>query len=316
METSTRVSRNKYVLPMFTNSWRKVDRRQIFRSRYVPIAFSFFGQIKYICIELEIKILSSFLQFSSRYLDTVETINARFVSSVSVDGGPAYRISEKNEKGSERGSSNGIRPDRPCRRGSVHWSSSGCIIPHVCAARVSRANWRINISPPRGLSRAAPPREERAAVKVSRPPSWFHVTSRTAECAVLLVIHLVIPLVAGGLPRREWSLSDERASSFPAGWARVTANISPATCWRTRHALVSTRNDSERGNWVSSALSGSQIHQARPRPSSVRPPPRKGSSFLPAKGSIEKSLSLIAPSDRSNPRFRRDVCKNSEERIH
>jgi len=59
---------------------------------------------------------------------------------------------------------------------------------------------------------------------------------------------LVIPLVAGG-PSEEERAVRVCVSTCPDGWFR---RMMPATCWRTRRASASTKNDSQRGNYVPS----------------------------------------------------------------
>ena len=119
----------------------------------------------------------------------------------------------------------------------IHWSPLSYIIPRRRAARVSRVNCRINISPPREPELSGIAERSVRPQKVSRKPSWLHLVKRQR---VLLVL-LVTPLIAGS---PEYRVS---FSNAPTGWARVISNVSPATCRRIRRALVSTKNDSERG---------------------------------------------------------------------
>lgn len=87
----------------------------------------------------------------------------------------------ENEENNKRGSLDGIRSTQRQHRDRLLI----VIEPHhhPPVARISRANCRINISPPRGrLSGIATRANERATVKVSRTPSGF-ASSRAAAPA-------------------------------------------------------------------------------------------------------------------------------------
>ena len=143
---------------------------------------------------------------------------------------------------------NSTGPDVPL--GIIHWSPLSYIIPHIRAARVSRANCQINISPPREPELERYRREERAAAKVSRKPSWQGSSSDDGECCWWSCWWLRWSLVLLNID----CLSRTRASSFlpdepawPATFLQQRAEEHDAR-WSARKMIRSVVN------WIISTL--------------------------------------------------------------
>lgn len=155
-----------------------------------------------------------------------------------------------------RQSSNGIRPGRTCRRGlsiDRRWvASSHTYVQHAFRGQIDGSISHPHASRAASLRRAcgrqsfknAPFRDFIAVSSDGESAAGDSTGDSAGRCRGPPVTssYLQLPPVTPSV-----SLSRTRASSFLAGWARVTTNVSPATCRRTRRALVSTKNDSERG---------------------------------------------------------------------